>query len=290
MTAWLAFALYVAAAFVVPALVVYPLHMLLTAMGVAFPFEKLTLRTMELCALVGLWPLLAALGQRGAAAWGFGAPRFWRPALFGAAAGAAMMAAPVAVLVAIEVRIPDPAVIFDAGTMARWVLTALASAVIVAVVEELWFRGALFSALRGIGGVAVAAAVTSLTYALVHFVRPDRVIPPGSEGWGSGLEVIGGSFERLGSIGIWDSFLALCIAGGFLAWRRVASGGVAQCIGLHAGWVLVIGVTRKATDIDPGAPGLPLVGVYDGIIGVGTAAWFAAVALAWRAIEKRRAR
>ena len=296
MNASLAFVLYVAAAFLVPALVAWPLHAGLAAMGAAFPFERFVFRLMELCALVGLWPLLAVLGRRGAAAWGFGAPRFRRPLLFGVAVGIATMAAPVAVLVAAGVRTPDPAVTLDLHTVARWAPLALAGALTVAVVEETWFRGALFTALRGggangaggAGNVATAAAVTSLLYALVHFIRPGQQVPPGSERWRSGLETVAGSFDRLGSIAIWDSFLALCVAGAFLAWRRIRTGAILECIGIHAGWVLVIAVTRNTTVRDPGAAGGFLVGGYDGVIGLAVAVWLVAVMLVWRAVAARR--
>lgn len=285
----IAFALYVAAAFLVPAVLAWPLHAGLAAMGMTFPFDRLVFRLMELCALVGLWPLLAVLGRRGAAAWGFGAPRFWRSLLFGLAAGTAMMAAPVAVLVAAGVRVPDPAVAIGLDTVARWAPLMLGAALAVAFVEEVWFRGALFTALRGAGSVAVAAGATSLLYALVHFIRPDSHVLPGEGSWGSGLEAVAGSFDRLGSIAIWDSFLALCVAGAFLAWRRMETGGVAECIGIHAGWVIVIAVARQATVLDPGAAGALLVGGYDGVIGLLVATWLVVVMLSWQAVAKRRA-
>ena len=288
MKASLAFALYVAAAFLVPAVLAWPLHAGLAAVGLTIPFERLVFRLMEACALVGLWPLLAVLGRRGAAAWGFGAPRFWRSLLFGLVAGVAMMAAPVAVLVATGVRVPDPAVTLDLHAAARWAPLVLAGALAVAVVEEVWFRGALFTALRSAGSVP-AAGVTSLLYALVHFIRPDVHLPPGGGSWGAGFEAVAGSFDRLGSIAIRDSFLALCVAGAFLAWRRIETGGVAECIGIHAGWVIVIAVTRQVTVLDPRAAGAPLVGGYDGVIGLLVAVWLVAVMLAWRAATRRRA-
>ena len=284
----LAFALYVAAPFVVPALLAWPLHAGLAAAGVALPFERFVFRMMELCALVGLWPLLAVLGRRGAAAWGFGAPRFWRSLLFGVAAGVAMMAVPVAVHLAAGVRIPDPSVTVDLHTVGRWAPVVLAGALAVAFAEELWFRGALFTALRGAGGVVSAAVLTSLLYALVHFIRPDGSILPGSESWGSGLEAVAGSFDRLGTVAIWDSFLALCVAGAFLAWRRMETGAIAECIGIHAGWVLVIATTKRTTVLDPDAAGLPLVGTRDGDVGLGVALWLVTVMLGWRALTRRR--
>jgi hypothetical protein len=69
-----------------------------------------------------------------------------------------------------------------------------------------------------------------------------------------------------------SSMAALFMVGVFLALVREHTGHIAWGIGLHAGWVFVIQVTRRMTDGNPEAPAAFLVGTYDGIIG-----WLAAV-------------
>jgi membrane protease YdiL (CAAX protease family) len=75
-----------------------------------------------------------------------------------------------------------------------------------------------------------------------------------------------------------DSMAALFVAGLFLALVRERTGHIGGCVGLHAGWVLVIQVTRQVTDGDPDSELSFLVGVYDGTIGWLATAWIGALA------------
>ena len=77
----------------------------------------------------------------------------------------------------------------------------------------------------------------------------------------------GGQISGLDATVSLDSFLALAAVGVFLSLIRLKTGSLAQCIGVHAGWVLVIKVFRKMTDLDPMSPWAFLVGNYDGTIG-----------------------
>jgi hypothetical protein len=49
-------------------------------------------------------------------------------------------------------------------------------------------------------------------------------------------------------------------------------------VGLHAGWVFVIQLSRKLTDSDPAATFGFVAGRYDGVIGLLAAAWIGALA------------
>jgi uncharacterized protein len=69
---------------------------------------------------------------------------------------------------------------------------------------------------------------------------------------------------------------------------RERTGRVAECIGLHAGWVFVIGLTRRLTEAVPDAGHTWLAGRYDGVIGVLAGAVFLALAWGWRPRPRRR--
>ena len=74
--------LYAGLVFVVAGGLAYPVWVALAWLGLdAVPFHKLHFRLLELCALLGLFPLLRALGINDREHWGFGPGR-------GAAAGA----------------------------------------------------------------------------------------------------------------------------------------------------------------------------------------------------------
>ena len=110
--------------------------------------------------------------MRGAAAWGLtpgsGGWSFIARMLEGLLAGGVMMAALFVLLVACGAR-------SGGGHLesVEWLpLLAgfLAAAAAVALVEELWFRGALHSAFQRIGGVPAALFAVAVLYSSVHFI------------------------------------------------------------------------------------------------------------------------
>lgn len=288
----LAFVAYVAGVFVIGGVLAYPLFLALQAVGVTgMPFQKVTLRCLELCALLGLWPLLRSFGLRGARQWGYsgGAARFGTEVLVGLLVGAASLGLVAVILFALDVRTLKPGLEVSTTVVLTYALKGLVSGLAVGLLEETWFRGALHSAVQGVAGAAWAIVATALLYGLVHFVRPDVVVPADQVAWSSGFTVIAGAFDRLASPGIIDSLLALVAAGVMLSVLRLRSGRIALCIGVHAGWVMVIRVVRKLSVDETGASWGVLTGTYDGVIGYLAAAVFAVGALfAWTARRPAR--
>jgi membrane protease YdiL (CAAX protease family) len=133
------------------------------------------------------------------------------------------------------------------------------------------------------GALASALFWSSLLYAVIHFLQP-HVLPPGqtfdaAASWQMFLGVFTGFFQ-------WkhlDSLFALFLAGLFLGLVRERTGHIGWCIGLHAGWVFVIKLTRHLTDGNPESPYAFLVGSYDGTIGWLASGWIAVLLLLlWR--------
>ena len=83
--------------------------------------------------------------------------------------------------------------------------------------------------------------------------------------------------------------VALFLVGVLLGLVRERSGHIGWCIGLHAGWVFVIQVTRQLTDGNEASPYAYLVGDYDGIIGWAAAGWIGLLALGLRFLPQARA-
>jgi len=75
-----------------------------------------------------------------------------------------------------------------------------------------------------------------------------------------------------------DSIVSLFLVGVLLALVREGRGQIGWCIGLHAGWVFVIQMTRKLTDGNAASGLAFLAGDYDGIIGWLAAVWIGALA------------
>lgn len=284
--AGLALAVYVAAPFALAPFVAYLLYAAIGLAGLDAPFHKVVMRTLQLLALLGLWPLLVVLGRNDRRAWGYGQTRreFLRQLALGLAAGVAMLAVLVGTLLVLGVRVPEPDLEWSKVHVPGLVAGAVLAALVIGFIEETWFRGALFGALASGAGVLAATAVTAVLYSAVHFVKSSVVIEQAAVGWLSGFSVIAGAFHRFGSTAIVDSALALAAAGVLLALVRARTGGIAACIGLHAGWVIVIKVTREVTDFEVGSPWAFLAGRYDGVTGYLALGWLAVLALlyGWR--------
>ncbi len=281
----LALAGYVVAVCVLAAILAYPLWWLLDALlEQAPPFHRLTLRLLKGLALLGLWPLLAVLGCNARAGWGLArGPGAARELGAGLIAGLASLGLLAAVLLALGVRVPAPV---GGVSLPALLAGAALSAAAVALIEEIWFRGALLTVLaRGLGRWGAVWA-TALLWALTHFVRADQPVPLEALGWTSGWQVLGGALDRLGRPGVAGALAGLAAAGVLLGQARLASGRVAACIGLHAGWVLVIRPLRKLTDFEPAAPAAFLASGYDGVTGWLAAALFGALALLWYRRER----
>ena len=95
-------------------------------------------------------------------------------------------------------------------------------------------------------------------------------------------------FGRFSSPVIIDSLLALFAAGVFLSLVRLRTGNIAQCIGIHAGWVLVIKVTKSISTVNYESGWGFLVGTYDGVIGFMGFAWLCLLSISYYWLGTRR--
>src|ERR1043166_5927627 len=135
------------------------------------PFHRVFDRVLLVVSLTGLWPLLRALGLRSWRELGF--PRvdtWWRNAVTGYAVGIASFVAAGALLIALGERSFDADL--SAGALVIQVLKFAATGIVVAIVEETFFRGGVQSALQRGFGTITALIVTSAIYSAVHFLKP----------------------------------------------------------------------------------------------------------------------
>jgi membrane protease YdiL (CAAX protease family) len=153
------------------------------------------------------------------------------------------------------------------------------SGLVIAAIEEPVFRGFLHSQFARRWGGAVATVGSSLIYAGVHFIRSRS--EPESVSWHSGFDVLFSAFSAFARPETIGPFLTLFVAGAWLCLVRQKSGHLGWGIGLHAGWVAVIKLTRKATDLthDPGLRWL--ADGYDQITGWLATLWLALLMFGW---------
>jgi len=198
------------------------------------PFARYVNRALMLTALIALPWYVRAAGIRGWRDAGVppGGIRWKR---FGASFALGFVSLAAVCLVALaaggrEVRPRTP------GELAGQFLGVLATALIVAVIEELLFRGAIFGGLRRAMRWPWALALSSAVYAIVHFMgRPDN---PARVEWLSGLRVLPTMLAGMAELHtLVPAFLSLMLAGVILGLAYQWTGDLSASIGIHAGWI-----------------------------------------------------
>jgi hypothetical protein len=281
------FVLFLAGALLASALLLYPTWLALSFIA-EVPPHKLLHPLAKVLALIYFFVLIRQLGMNDRAALGFGLPRrrFLREMGRGWVLGVLMLLVLSAALMGLGVRTPDPAH-WHLRDLSKALPEGLFAGLAVALIEEAFFRGALYGAIRRESSMTTAAVLSSLYFAALHFLRAHELPADQPVGWASGLQVLATNFEQFTNTGLLDSFIALFAVGILLALVRERTGNIALCIGLHAGWVVVIKVTRTLTNAHAGADFAFLVGTYDGVTGWLATAWVALVAgVYWKVSRK----
>ncbi|HYM27680.1 MAG TPA: CPBP family intramembrane glutamic endopeptidase [Steroidobacteraceae bacterium] len=258
-----------------------------------FPFHRIAERLGMLALLLGFVALARRLGLADRASLGYGLPRraFLRELLGGLLVGVATMVAVVAAMSALGLLDWTPAAARGPAALLQLLGARLLSGLAVALIEETFLRGAMYSAIERESGARAAVLLTALLYAATHFFGKVR-IPPEQVTPFSGLALLGESLQAFAHpAAIADAFLALMAVGVVLALVRRATGNIAACLGLHAGWVWVMLVVHELAAPRRAAPLGFLLSRFDGFVGWLVLAWTLALAVpVWRYFQRRAAR
>lgn len=276
---WIFVAL-LAAALIVAAFLTYPAWLLVGVLSEQ-PVHRVMHRLAQLFALIGLIVLVRRLHLSDRDSLGFGIPRrqFLRQIALGAACGLVLMTPLIAMLLLLDIREPRPDLTLNWGAV---ILSGAAAGLMIALIEETFFRGMLFTAVKRSSGVWAALIAPSVLYASLHFLGGKLRVPREEVGWEHGFAVLAKLFEKYADPWSFaDSFLALLTLGILLALVRLRTGAIAASMGLHAAGVCVIAVTRETTVVDRASPHAWLVGSYDGVLGWAALAWLAAITIVY---------
>ncbi len=280
------FLIYVLATFVLTAVTSYPVFLGLEALGLRdMPFDEMVTRLLRVYGLLGLWPLLSSFGINTGVGWGYGPSRggrgFSKGLLLGAGVGIASMALVVVVLLAFDIRVARPGVTLNPAVLTMLLLQSAFAGLMVGFIEETWFRGALQTSVAHVSNSAFAIVFISLVYGAMHFVRTDISIPVDNVSWLSGTAVLFTSLAGFRDPAFFDSLFALVAGGLLLGLIRYRTGRIAECIGMHAGWVMVVKMLRLTTYPNSEASWSFMIGGYDGVIGILVGLWFSSLAIAF---------
>jgi membrane protease YdiL (CAAX protease family) len=201
----------------------------------ANPFHRFVNRSLLIVAVVGLWPLSRSLEMRSWGDLGLARPKGqWGRLAGGFGLGLGSLAVVVTLVLAAGARG------FNWGhsllAYASHGLNAGLAAVVVGLLEEVLFRGFLFGGLRRTFLWPAALVLSSVVFALAHFLQ--RPVSPEPHGWLAGLVVLGRMLRGFGQLeALVPGFFCLSLIGILLGWAYQRTGNLYFSIGLHAGWI-----------------------------------------------------
>jgi membrane protease YdiL (CAAX protease family) len=266
--------------FAVMAVVTYPAWLLVHA-HVDWPFHRIGGRIGQLVLLICLVLLARHLRVADRASWGYGLPRkdFLRALVKALGIGIATMVPIIVVMGLIGLRTWKGGVAPDAGLLVKLLFKGFATGMTVALIEETFLRGAMFTAISRESGAKLAIILTAAVYAATHFFVSFRVPADQVTAW-SGLDLVTGTLATFADpLKILDAYLCLFAVGVLLAAVRAATGNIASCMGLHAGWVWVITFVRETSQPNDAHPLRFLVSQFDGLVGWLVLAWTIVIGL-----------
>src|SRR6185437_13318374 len=207
----------------------------------AAPFHRYLDRAFLILAIAGIWPLMGALGATSPREVGIVPPYGQMKKLFG---GIALGIVSLGIVAGIEIVCGVRS--FNQTATAHQIVSAifagLLAAIIVGTLEEILFRGAVFSGLRRVFGWPISLAVSSLIFALMHFLK--RTDSAGMVNWDSGFILLAKFFDFQDFI---PEFFSLTLVGAILALAYQRTGNLYFSIGLHGSWIFVLQIFGALT-------------------------------------------
>jgi len=262
------------------ALLTYPAWLLVHP-TLDFAFHRMGTRIAEITLAMGFFAVARHLGLANRESLGYGVPRpiFIREMLIGLVLGVIVMLPIIAVIIGFDLRDLKDDVTLNGATFAKLALIGVLRGLAVAFIEETFLRGAMYTGMSREVGPRITIFLTSLIYAATHFIGRVK-IPADQVTSTSGFDLLAGSFHLFSEpYAIADAFLCLFAVGVVLGVVRMATGSIAACIGLHAGWVFVITFVRETSAPDYSRPLSFIVSRFDGFVGWLVLAWLCVISV-----------
>ena len=224
----------------------------ITAQG----FPRYFSRTVEITAILLLWPLARSLKVKSLAELGLRWDAQWaRRIAFGFTAAVALMAVMSLLVSAFGGVIFFPAEMRRLGEIPKVIFTAAC----VGLIEECIFRGAFLGLLQRSMPRFGALLASSLFFAVLHFIQPLKEVAPENVTWSSGFALIPSVFSQWNDpMMVAAKFTTLLAVGCVLGWAMQRTQSLWLGIGLHAGWVFCVQGFGKFAYFAPGK--LPWIG------------------------------
>jgi membrane protease YdiL (CAAX protease family) len=260
---------------VLVAAIISPLAAAAAAMGFHFPFPRIFDRTVMVVVAIALVAQARQLRVAPLLRSGFDRPMRNLPR---ATRGFLIAVAAIAALVYLAVAMGAHANETSAGIW-RLMPKYFLSAIVIAIIEEGFFRAFLLVGMEGDFGRTPALLLSSAIYAVAHLVRsPAKFYVTGIHPL-VGFQSFGLSLAHLANPALMlPTFVGLFLLGIVLGEAFLQTGTVYLPIGLHAGFVLGAKLWPKMTSAGMALPGW-LRGYGSQPLISGLAAWMVAVAI-----------
>ena len=131
------------------------------------------------------------------------------------------------------------------------IIKALFTGLAVGVIEETLFRGALFTGLMKRTNAIVATLAVSFVYSAAHFIDYKAPVKPDDINWLTAPDLFLETCSGIFNLQVIDAMAALFLLGILFSLVRLRTGNIIQCIGLHAGLVAAIKISRYFTQYVP---------------------------------------
>lgn len=192
------------------------------------------------------------------------------------------------VLYGLDVHIWDQTRVWTLAKVTEKTGLALFFALLIAINEELLFRGLLLSALRRHFSLVMAIGVSSFYYAALHFLKSHSKISLEQQTLVSGFKLMAEAFSNWLNPNIVSALIALFVVGVFLAVLRSRTPqSLGLSVGCHAGWVWQIKLSKDFFNVNPQAEYLYLVSEYDGVVGPLVSFWLAIAIMLWLKVQQK---
>ncbi len=266
------FSLVFISAILVGALLAFPAYEVVTEFT-EIPFRKIISRTTLLSGL--LFSLLYFSYSSGLSLRQLGI-RFHNAhirLLQGLAAGLACIAIIECNLLLLGIHDLDEERLFSLDAVSLLLFQGLITGLLVGVVEELIFRGALLGGLSRQTNKVVALVTVSLVFAAVHYLKfrdlpADTVIT-----WYTGVAMLPPALFQFADPVRYDAMLTLFFLGLLLGLVRILTGNLILCIGIHAGLIAGEATIQSVAYLVPHNPHAHLVNRHDQFMGDLASVW-----------------
>ncbi len=255
-----------------------------------FPFHRVADRLGMITLGVGFFLVARRLRLADRTSLGYGLPprQLLRETAIAFGLAVVLMGLIIGIMLALHLRLLRPGVILTGAMFGKLAAQGLLRGIAVALIEETFLRGAMWSGISRESGALTATLLTSFIYALTHFVSSYH-IPDNQVSWHSGIDMLAGSFGAFARpLDVADAYICLFAVGVVLATVRMRTGNIAASLGLHAGWIWVITFVRETSVADLSNPLHGLLSHFDGVVGWLVCAWTVLVGFALNRFYARR--